>query len=138
VRLGLLIISLTLSLYGCVTVPNVRSYTTLALLADGMTWNETQNPKAVGDITLEQTRDFLEPQAERDCVPVWVDVAKGDFIAICTADAPTPERPSVHMPKRGGAVCRSDEDETKLKNALEQLCRYAGKACTKEIKEAIK
>lgn len=38
---------------------------------------------------------------------------------------------------RGGAVCQSASDMMKIKNALEQLCRLAGKYCTYEQRQMI-
>lgn len=38
---------------------------------------------------------------------------------------------------RGGAICRSDEDFTKQKTALEQACALLKNRCTPEMKEAI-
>jgi hypothetical protein len=105
-----------------------------------MIWAETQTPKS-GDVTLEQMRDFLEPQAERKCVPVWTDPANPnnkEYLSICSNDVPTVDRPLVTLPKRAGAICRSNDDENKMKNVLEQLCRMAGKRCNREMKAALK
>lgn len=40
-------------------------------------------------------------------------------------------------PARGAAMCMSSEDFSKLKTAIEQLCKKVGAACSKEAKENI-
>jgi hypothetical protein len=40
-------------------------------------------------------------------------------------------------PERGGALCMSSEDFSKLKSAMEQACKKLGTSCTKETKENI-
>lgn len=38
---------------------------------------------------------------------------------------------------RGGAICQSADDWTKMTTALEQACRKLGKYCTKELKNSL-
>lgn len=118
------------ALSACVTIPATREYTVAGKLDAGMIWADTQGA-GDGDLDLDETIDFLEPQPERECVPV-------PKTTICTRLAPTPERPAVKLPERAGAVCRSTEDAKKLKVALEQACRDLGRRCSYEVKQAIR
>jgi hypothetical protein len=39
--------------------------------------------------------------------------------------------------ERGGAICRSVEDEVKIKTVLERLCRELGSGCSYEVIKTI-
>ena len=64
---------------------------------------------------FETSIEWLEPQPER----------------------PDPENPKNKLPARAGAVCRSDEDFTRYKIALEQACALLKDRCTPEMKQTI-
>ena len=51
---------------------------------------------------------------------------------------PDPDRPGEMLPARAGAVCRSDEDFTAQKIAIEQACAILKKRCTPEMRDAIR
>ena len=118
---------LTLTVSGCVTIPNTRSVTVAGTLSAGGIWAESQTD-ATGDLSLTELIDMLEPQVERTCVPV-------SGFSIC-ADNQTVGVPTL-LPARAGAIIRSAEDEAKIKLALEKACRYLGNKCTKEIRNTI-
>jgi len=91
-------------------------------LSRGGIWAET-NTSATGDLTFSEMIDFIEPQAERTCVPV-------PGFPVC-ADDQTQGTP-VTLPARSGAIMQSTDDWGKNKTALEQLCRQAGSSCSYE------
>lgn len=64
---------------------------------------------------FEQGIEWLEPQPER----------------------PDPQNPGKILPARAGAICRSDEDFTRQKIAIEQACALLGKRCTPELRAEI-
>lgn len=66
-------------------------------------------------MSFEQFVDWWEPQPER----------------------PDPDNPEKTLPARAGAVCRSDEDFTRYKIALEQACALLKDRCTPEMKASI-
>lgn len=92
---------------GCVTIPNTRECTAKGRLLDGAMCAETITGRQI-EMTFEEYLAFLEP---------------------------TPERPGA--PARGGAICRSAEDFTRQKNALEKACRLLGNRCTYEMRMVI-
>lgn len=102
------------ALSGCVTIPNTRSCQVAGVLNAGMICAESLTDHT-SDMTLSQAIDFLEPQAER----------------------PDPENPGKTLPARAGAICRSADDESKLKTALEEACRELGSRCSYEIQQTI-
>lgn len=75
----------------------------------------TTNSSQTSEMDFEQFVEFLEPQPER----------------------PDPARPGKMLPERAGAVCRSDDDFTAQKTALESACALLRKRCTPEMKTAI-
>lgn len=75
----------------------------------------TTNSSQVSELDFEQFVEFLEPQPER----------------------PDPKNPGKTLPARAGAVCRSDDDFTAQKTALESACALLRNRCTPEIKTAI-
>ena len=111
---GLWLASVVLTVSGCVTVPNVRSCQVAGVLAAGMICAESQTG-ITSDMDLQQTIDFLEPQPER----------------------PDPANTAVTLPARAGAVCRSTDDERRMKETLEKLCRQMGTKCMPELRAAI-
>jgi hypothetical protein len=114
---------------GCVTVPNARGCSAGGSLARGAICGENLTDKK-WDLTFAEYLDMLEPQEERDCVQV-------QGMTVC-AEHPAADATPAHLPKRAGAVCRSAEDDQAIHTALEQACRELGKACSYEIKKALK
>lgn len=92
-------------------------------MSAGAIWAETNTPKT-GDLSLSELIDFIEPQSERECVPV-------PGFSVCADDQSHGEK--VKLPARAGAVMRSAEDEMKLHTAVEQACRDLGNHCKYEI-----
>lgn len=104
---------LSLLLSGCtVTIPNIKLCSTAALMSAGADCSETLTD-TTSELTLDQWLEFLEPQLEK------IDVN------------------GVVTPARGSAMCMSSDDFSKLKTAMEQLCRKVGSACSPEQKKTI-
>lgn len=101
----------------CTTVPikNFRECTVAGVVQAGMDCAET-NTGEISTMTYSEMLEWLEPQPER----------------------PNPDNPEEMLPARAGAVCRSDDDFTAQKTALEQVCALLGDKCRPEIKQAIK
>lgn len=114
-------------LFSCVSIPNTRVVTVAGQLSAGGIWAETQT-LATGDLSFDELLDFIEPQAERVCVPV-------PGFPICQDDQT--HGVTVHLPARGGAVMQSSEDYGKQKTALEEACRELGSRCSYEVQQAI-
>lgn len=102
-------------LSGCagVTTPNTRECTVAGIVQAGMDCAMT-NTGEISEMTFEEMVEWLEPQPER------VDPVTGKT-----------------LPARAGAVCRSDDDFTRQKIALEQACELLKSRCTPELKAAI-
>lgn len=98
-----------------IKVGNYTECTVAGVFQAGMDCAETNTSK-ISTKSPEQMIEFLEPQPAR----------------------PDPENPGEMLPARAGAVCRSDEDFTAQKTALEQACAALGKKCSTEIKSALR
>jgi hypothetical protein len=122
--------ALAVVLNSCVTIiPNTTECSVAGVLAAGMDCAETLSSMTY-ELNLDQTIDFLSPQLARECVPI-------PGTTICTNLDPAPDRPSVRLPARAGAVGRSAEDAEKIKTALDQACRRLGRQCSHEMRQAI-
>jgi hypothetical protein len=99
---------------GCVTIPNSKFCTVAGVLSAGANCAESLTEKT-SEMTLDQFIDFLEPQSERD----------------------DPDHPGQKLPARGGAICQSSDDFTKIKTSLEKACRELGSRCSYEVQHAI-
>jgi len=118
---------LILSSCAGVEIPNTKEATVAGVIQAGMDIAETNTGK-IHQLTMVEAFDFLEPQNERYCIPV-------PGFNVC-AESPT-EGEVVHLPARAGAICRSDEDFTAQKNALEKACALLRDRCTADMKEAL-
>ncbi len=107
--------ALSFILFGCVTVSikNTKECTVAGVIQGGMDC-ATSNSGEVSQMDFPQTIDWLEPQPERP------DLVNGKT-----------------LPARAGAVCRSDEDFTAQKVAIEQACELLKTRCTPELHSAI-
>jgi hypothetical protein len=103
-------------LSGCkkITIKNTRECIVAGVIQAGMDC-ATTNTSEISAMDFEEAIEFLEPQGER-------------------AD---PANPGKRLPARAGAVCRSDEDFTAQKTALESACALLRSRCTPEMKNAI-
>ena len=90
-----------------VPVPNARECVAAGLVTLGADCAETNTGKT-SEMSFEEFMEWLEPQPATD-----------------------------KKPARAGAVCRSDEDFTKMKTALEQACALLKNRCTPEMKSEI-
>lgn len=99
---------------GCKTVEikNTRECVVAGVFQAGMDC-ATTNTSQISQMDFEQMIVFLEPQGER------LNAA------------------GKKLPPRAGAVCRSDDDFTSQKIALEQACVLLRDKCTPELKEHI-
>jgi hypothetical protein len=125
----------------CVTIPDTVHFTVAGKMAKGMLGSHTIHDIDI-DLNYCEMIDFLEPQQEREIVPVTAGMNVQDYLGgpgSCESRlvAPTPERPLVKFDPRAGAIAMSAEDMTKEKTALEQACRDLGKSCSYEKKQAI-
>jgi hypothetical protein len=118
------IVALSLTGATCIQVPNTRACSSAGSLLHGAICAESLTGFR-SDLTWREYNDMLEPQPERECVPV-------PGTTIC-AEQPPADGVPVQLPERGGAICRSTDDENKIKTALEQACRKLGPACTYEV-----
>lgn len=91
-----------------VTVPNIMLCTTAGVLSAGGDCSKTLSDEPA-TLDLDQWIAFLEPQSEQ--------VLPGD----------------VKVPARGGALCMSSDDFSKLKTAMEQACHKLGRWCSYEV-----
>lgn len=102
-------LSLCLLLSACsrVPVPNVRECVVAGVIQAGFDCAESNTGKT-SQMDFEQSIEWLEA-----------------------------EMPTNTTPGRAGAVCRSDDDFTKTKIALEQACALLKNRCTPEMKSEI-
>ncbi len=101
-----------LSTAGCSTqIPNTRVCGVAGIFQAGAecVWTLSDDKES---LDAEAFVDFLEPQGPR----------------------PDPKNPGLTLPARGAALCTSEEDYTKTKTVLEQLCERAGARCTREMR----
>lgn len=123
-----------------IQVHNVRFCSVLGLLSDGGSCAETLTGKEY-DLTLDEYLDFLQPQPERECVPVgrWEKREGATYwvqdIAVCSSNQLNGVK--MKLPKRGGAVCLPAADFVTMKGDLETACRELGDNCTLEIQRTI-
>lgn len=110
-----------------VPIPNSKEGTVAGVVQAGMDFAETNTGK-IHELSMQEMFDFLEPQNARRCVPV-------PGFNVC-ADDQTQGQP-VDLPARAGALCRSDDDFTAQKIAVEQACALLKNRCTPEMKEEI-
>lgn len=97
-----------------ISIKNSRECIVAGIFQNGMDC-ATTNTSEVSQMDLPEMVDWLEPQGER----------------------PDPENPGKRLPARAGAVCRSDDDFTAQKTALESACALLRSRCTPEMKTAI-
>lgn len=124
-RLWLTSCASTLLLSACAQkIPNIRACGVAALLADGADCAATlQND--TWSLTLGQVIELIEPQPERECVPV-------PGMNLCDPDG---EGEKVRLPARGGALLIPPEDFMKIKIFIEQTCRRI--RCSAEVVDAV-
>lgn len=122
-------VSLCLILSGCagVKIPETRECVISGVVQSGFDCAMT-NSGEISQLTFIEAMEWLEPQPQRECIPV-------PGFNVC-AENPS-EGEVVLLPPRGGAICRSDEDFTAQKNALEKACVLLKDRCTPEMKEAL-
>lgn len=111
-RLGLF--WLALSSCGTVKVKDTTECVVAGVFVAGFDC-ATTNSSQISQMDLEQSIQWLEAQPERR-----------DF-----------DNPEKILPARAGAVCRSDEDFTAQKIALEQACALLKNRCIPEVKAVI-
>jgi hypothetical protein len=98
-------------------------------MSAGANCAETETGKT-RELTLDELIDFLEPQIERECVPV-------QGMPICSSQKPDKDHPLVKLPARAGAMIISSDDYELTQNELEEACRELGMRCSKKFKMAI-
>lgn len=109
------LVALLLSGCAAITVPNTRFCSVAGTISAGADCAYTLTDRTE-EMDLEEFIDFLEPQLER----------------------PDPKKPGAILPERGGAICRSSQDEAALMIALEQACRKLGTTCQPQVLKQIK
>lgn len=107
-----------------IQAPNAVFCTASGHLFVGLDCAET-NTGRISALSYLETIDFLEPQHERECVPV-----PGFNVCADNQD----QGLKVKLPARAGAVMESDADFTAQKNAFEKACVELGNRCTPEMR----
>lgn len=123
-----------LLLSGCLTVPNTHPSSVAGKLSHGAIWAETNGPRN-GALSLYEVIDLLEPQEERECIPVghWSrkDPSKWVLDFPVCADNQN-EGTRTKLPRRAGAIILSIEDYKKQRDTIEKACRMLGDNCDYE------
>lgn len=104
--------------------PNATPCTAAGRLWAGMDCAET-NTGRISSLSYREAIDFLEPQPERECVPV-------PGFNVCADDQTKGVK--VKLAARAGAITESDDDFTAQKNAFEQACVELKNRCTPEMR----
>lgn len=105
-------------------IPNIRGCAVAGYLADGADCASTLEDGTLS-LSLDQVIEMLEPQLERECVPV-------PGMNLCD---PAGQGELVKLPPRGGGILISSEDFMDVKIFIEQTCRKI--RCTTEVLKAL-